>query len=291
MINLVLSVLCISTFMLLFKFFERYQIDVFQCIVFNYWVAFICGLFFIPDVSFIEITQANWLPFAIALGASFITVFTLTGKTVKHFSVSAASVSMKLGLVFPVMFAFLIYGEGYNNVKLAGIIFAFIAVILSTYRPSSEHHKHTSFQFMLPFLVFIGSGLCDAGVQYANKKLLNDSDVAPFVMMNFLFAALIGSVILAFQIIRKKSLIQWKSVAGGIAVGIPNYFSFLFMLKALENMSWGSSVIFPVSNLSTIACSTVAAFIFFRERISKINLMGLAFAFASIVIIILSGYI
>ena len=144
---------------------------------------------------------------------------------------------------------------------------------------------------MLTFFVFIGSGLCDSAVQYANKKLLNDSDVAPFVMMNFFFAAFIGSIILIIQIIRKKASFEWKNVAGGIAVGIPNYFSFLFMLKALENMDWGSSVIFPVSNLSTIACSAVGAFILFKERISKINIAGLAFAVASIVLIILSGYI
>ena len=110
-------------------------------------------------------------------------------------------------------------------------------------------------------------------------------------MMNFFFAALIGSILLIIQIIRKKASFEWKSVAGGIAVGIPNYFSFLFMLKALENMDWGSSIIFPVSNLSTIACSAVAAFILFKERISKINLTGLAFAVASIVLIILSGYL
>lgn len=291
MIYLILSVICVASFILLFKFFERYQIHVFQSIVFNYWIAFICGLFFIPDKPFIEITQAGWLPFAFVLGASFITIFTLTGQTVKCFSVSVASVSMKLGLVFPVMFAFLIYGEDYNILKLIGIIFAFVAVVLATYRARSEHNKHTKFQFILPFIVFIGSGLCDAGVQYANKKLLTDTDVAPFVMMNFFFAAVIGSVILLFQALRKNTSLEWKSVAGGLAIGIPNYFSFLFMLKALENMSWGSSVIFPVSNLSTIACSTIAAYIFFKERISKVNSVGLAFAVASIILIIISDYL
>lgn len=289
MIYLILSVLCSASFVLLFKLFERYHIHVFQSIVFNYWVAFSCGLFFIPKNSFPQIVSSNWLPFAFALGASFICIFTLTSQTVKLFNVSAASVAMKLGLVFPVMFAFLIYSEGYNNLKLTGITFAFVAVVLATYRQSNERHKHTKLQFMLPFVVFVGSGLCDSGVQYANKKLLGDHDVAPFVMINFFSAALIGSVILLFQIIQGHRKLEWKNVFGGIAVGVPNYFSFLFMLKALGTMSWGSSVIFPVSNLSTIACSAFAAFIIFKERISKINLLGLTLAIVSIIVIILSN--
>lgn len=288
MIYLILSVLCVASFTLLFKVFNRYHIHVFQAIVFNYWVAFVCGLFFIPSNSFAAIIHSNWLPFAFALGASFICVFTLVSQTVKHFSVSAATVSMKLGLVFPVIFAFLIYGEGYNNLKLLGIFFALIAVILATYRQSKEYHHHTKLQYLLPFVAFAGSGLCDAGVQYANKVLLSNNDVAPFVTMNFFSAALVGSFILLYRVAEKNAMLEWKSVWGGFAIGIPNYFSYLFMLLALEKMNWGSGIIFPVSNLSTIALSTIAAYIIFKEKSSKVNLLGLAFAGLSIMLIILS---
>jgi drug/metabolite transporter (DMT)-like permease len=290
MIYLILCVLCTSSFVLLFKVFERYQIHVFQAIVFNYWVAFLCGLLFIPGYSFAEILHAAWLPFGLGLGVSFLCIFTFVSKTVKLFSVSAASVAMKLGLVFPVIFAFVLYNEGYNIVKLAGILLAFVAVVLATYRKRGEHQHHSKLQYLLPFIVFAGSGMCDAGVQYANKQLLAERDVAAFVMMNFFSAAVAGSTVLLYQLKRNQAALAWKNVAGGMAVGIPNYFSYLFMLRALETMNWGSSVIFPVSNLSTIACSTIAAFILFKERISPMNLVGLGFAFASIILIILSNY-
>ncbi len=289
MIYLVLSVLCTAAFILLFKVFEKYAIQTFDAIVFNYWVAFGCGVFFVPKNTFGDIAHANWLWFAFVLGAGFITVFTLTGETVRLFSVSAASVSMKLGLVFPVIFAFLIYEEPYNSLKLIGILFAFVAVILSTYRHLDEHHKHAKLQMLFPFIVFAGSGLCDSGVQYANKVLLGSSDIIPFVTMNFFTAATFGSTVLAYRFISRETKFKWRNVAGGIAVGIPNYFSFVFMLKSLETMNWGSSVVFPVSNLSTIACSAFAAFIFFKEKISKINLLGLIFAVVAIVLIIVSN--
>lgn len=289
MVYLILSILCTASFTLLFKSFERYHIHVFQAIVFNYWVATFCGLFFLADSSFLKILTASWLWFAFVMGVSFITVFNTVSKTVKYFSVSAASVSMKLGLVFPVLFAFIFYDEGYNKLKLLGIAFAFVAVVLATYRHSKEHHQHAKWQYFLPFIVFIGSGLCDSGVQYANKELLQTSDVGPFVMMNFFAAALAGSAALSYHIISKQATLQWKDAVAGIALGIPNYFSYFLMLLALESMTWGSSVIFPVSNLSTIGCSTIAAFVLFRERISVVNAIGLCFATASIVIITLSN--
>jgi drug/metabolite transporter (DMT)-like permease len=126
-------------------------------------------------------------------------------------------------------------------------------------------------------------------VQYANKELLSNNDVAPFVTMNFFAAAIVGTVILLFRVAEKKAVLEWKSVVGGITLGVPNYFSFVFMLMALETMAWGSAIIFPVSNLSTIAISTIAAYIIFKERSSKINLIGLGFAALSIILIILSN--
>ena len=80
-----------------------------------------------------------------------------------------------------------------------------------------------------------------------------------------------------------------KSVVGGIALGIPNYLSFLFLLKALATLNWGSSVIFPVANLGTVAFATIVSFIVFKERISKINIAGLAFAAVAIILIMMSN--
>ena len=293
MVFLTLSVICSAILILLFKVFERNGIPVFQAIVFNYCTAAACGFTFLPDHQTVlsgSFLHAGWFPVSMLLGAMFIMVFNLTSLTTINFGVSTASVAAKLGLVFPVLFAFFLYGESFNVLKLAGILFAFAAVVLSSIKEKQPGHAAVKKALLfLPYAVFIGNGACDSVTQFVNKKYLMHEGIAEFAMFIFVAAGAIGCGILLFSIISGKSKLNFKSLMGGVALGIPNYLSFLFLLKALATLNWGSSVIFPVSNLGTVAVATVVSFVAFKEQISKVNLIGLAFAAVAIILIVLSS--
>ncbi|MBK7150006.1 MAG: DMT family transporter [Bacteroidetes bacterium] len=289
---LTLSVVCSALLVVFFKIFEKYNVPVFQAIVFNYISATICAFFFLPDKEFVttgNIVFAHWFPFAFLLGSLFIVIFNLTSIATLRYGISTASIAMKLGLIFPVLFAFIIYGEPFNWLKLIGIGLAFVAVVLSSIKeePKSKDH-HSSFAW-LPLIVFLGSGLCDSLTQFANKKYLHSSGMEEFSFILFLAAAVGGSSILIFQMVSGKTTFHIHSMLGGILLGIINYFSFLFILKALANVSWGSSVVFPVSNLGTVAVATLTGIILFKEQLSRINILGLIFAAASIILIIFAS--
>lgn len=292
MIFLFFSVVCTAGLILAFKIFARQHIPVFQAIVYNYISATICAFIFLPDkepVTSGAVFTAPWLPLALMLGTMFIIVFNLTSRTTVQYGVSTASVAMKLGLVFPVLLAFIIYGEAFNRVKLLGILFAFVAVILSSLKEEANLQNHKSSFAILPLIVFIGSGTCDSLTQYANKTYLSTTGMEEFSLFLFIAAGIVGTSALIYQLFTGATAFNYKSLVGGVLLGIINYFSFLFLLKSLATISWGSSVVFPVSNLGTVLVATLAGVTFFREKISKINLLGLAFAVASIILIILSG--
>lgn len=301
MIYLILSVICTAMLVLAFKIFNRRQIPVFQAIVFNYISATLCAFVFLPDKQAVlsgHIFAEPWVPFALFLGSMFIGVFNLTAITTGFYGVSTASVAMKLGLVFPVLLAFTVYGEPFDWMKLAGIVFAFAAVILcsvkedgdpvDTDNQSDNTNKaahHSSFA-ILPVIVFIGSGACDSLTQLANKKYVSAEGMEGFSFFLFATTAVIGMAIFIYQLARGKAKFHSGSLAGGVLLGIANYFSFLFLLKALATVPWGSSVVFPVSNLGTVALATLAGIVFFKEKISKLNMLGLAFAAVSIGLIV-----
>ena len=290
MIYLLLSILCTTGLILMFKIFEQRNIPVFQAIVYNYLSATICALIFLPDKSQLltgAVFSSAWLPLSLVLGSMFIFVFNLTSRATVRYGVSTASVAMKLGLIFPVLLAFTIYGENFNWLKLLGIVFAFAAVILSSLKEEAVKHK-SSFA-LLPMLVFFGSGACDSFTQYANKKYLSNSGMEEFSLFLFVAAACFGSAVFVFQLITKRTSFNVNSLIGGTVLGVINYFSFVFLLKALANINWGSSVVFPVSNLGTVAVATLAGIVLFKEKISKVNMLGLTFAFISITLIILSS--
>ncbi len=296
MIYVLLSILCTAMLVLAFKLFDRLQIPVFQAIVYNYLAATICAFLFLPDKSTVVngvILSEPWVPFALFLGSMFIGVFNLTAVTTQLYGVSTASVAMKLGLVFPVLLAFVWYGEPFDGLKLTGILFAFVAVVLCSikdddvYSESRELKKQTQSSFaILPIIVFIGSGVCDSLTQFASKKYVSADGMEAFSFFLFAAAAIAGSIILVSQLARGTTKFHVKSLVAGSLLGVVNYFSFLFLLKALSLVHWGSSVVFPVSNLGTVALATVAGIVFFKERVSKLNLLGLVFAAASISLIV-----
>ena len=294
MLFLTLAFVCSAILILLFKVFERNGIPVFQAIVFNYCTAATCGFIFLPDHHHVlsgEFIAQGWLPLSIFLGMMFITVFNLTSITTISYGVSTASVASKLGLVFPVLFAFCLYNEGFNWIKLTGILAAFVAVILSSLKEKQAGPViNKSKLHLLPYIVFIGSGACDSLTQFANKRYLMNTGIEEFVMFIFVAAGVTGLTVFSFQLITGRTKLNPKSILGGIALGIPNYLAYLFTLKALVNLSWGSSVIFPIINLGTVAFATIAGFIAFKEKISGINFIGLVFAAISIILIVLSNF-
>ena len=293
MLFLILSFICSAILILLFKVFERNGVPIFQAIVFNYCTAATCGFIFLPDRSTVTsgaFLSQGWFPVSVVLGAMFIMVFNLTSLTAVNFGVSTASVASKLGLVFPVLLAFGIYHESFDAMKLVGILLAFVAVVLSSIKDKPAVHSAagTALKF-LPFAVFFGNGACDSVTQFANKHFLMHQGIAEFAMFIFVAAGTVGLIILFFMLATRRVTLHIKSIIGGIALGIPNYLAFLFLLKALATLSWGSSVIFPIANLGTVAVATLVSFVLFKERISKINLTGLAFAAAAIILIVLSS--
>ena len=109
-----------------------------------------------------------------------------------------------------------------------------------------------------------------------------------FVMFIFTSAALTGLAVLAFKLINGTLKLSPKSIIAGILMGIPNYFSYLFLMKALANPSMKSSVVFPVSNLGVVAVVTASGILIFKEKLSRVNLLGLVFAAIAITFITLS---
>jgi drug/metabolite transporter (DMT)-like permease len=292
MLFLILAFICSGTLILLFKVFERRGIPIFQAIVFNYTTAAICGFIFLPDhhevLSGRFLTEA-WLPLAIALGMMFITVFNLTSVTTVRYGVSTASVASKLGLIFPVILAFTLYHEAFSQLKLAGILFALLAVILSSIKQdasaANSAGRHAVF---LPYLVFIGNGACDSLTQFANKHYLGKTGMEAFAFFLFASAACSGWAIMITQLLRGKMKIDVRSIWGGVVLGISNYLSYLFILYALSAVTWGSSVVFPVSNLGTVAFATLISYLAFKERLSGTNMAGLACALVAIILIVIA---
>lgn len=291
MIYLLLTVLLNALLAVIFKLFPRYKIDTLQAIVFNYWVCVITGSLFLGEfpIGVQSLTQA-WFPFALLMGFGFIMVFNLFGYCTKSEGITTATVANKLSLVIPVIFSVFLYSESLSLVHILGILIAFPAVYLAA---SSAEVKtddgQKSFHFGWTALLFLGSGLLDTAMKYVQQKHLESpASQAIYTIHVFAVAGCIGSLILLYLLFTKRVILSFRNLLGGIALGIPNYFSIYFMIRMLNSNFLKSSALIPLSNVGVLFASSLFALLLFKEKFSPKRWIGLVLSVVVITLLALA---
>lgn len=284
MIALALSVLCSSLIFVVFKLFGTYKIQTLFAIITNYFVASCCGLLFYGgDVSIYDIVQRPWFIKTLALGLLFILIFNIMAKTAQKAGVSVASVATKMSFVIPVIIGVLAYKEELSWLKIVGIVLALGAVYFASIKQESITMSRDV--LLLPFLVFLGSGTIDAAIKYFQETQLTTEEFPLFSATVFAAAGCSGLVFVGAKAFTTPLKVNPKNVLGGIALGIPNYFSIFFLLKALENDTWNSASIFTINNVAIVMFSTLLGILLFKEHLSLKNWGGIVLAVISILMV------
>jgi drug/metabolite transporter (DMT)-like permease len=270
-----------------FKVFPRFKVDTLQAIVANYWVCVATGSIFLGyfPVSSTSITQA-WTPWAILMGAGFISIFNLVAYCTRIDGITTATIANKLSLVIPVLFSIFLYSEQTGVMKILGIALAFPAVYLTT-RVKGEEGKVQS--LFWPALLFLGSGLLDTLVKFVEQKFLDTPQVqAEYTIHVFSTAAVIGTVLIIVLAALGKIKLHPRNIIAGIVLGVPNYFSIYYLIRLLNSDYMESSAAIPVSNIGVVVTSSLVALIIFREKANKQRIIGLVLAIAAILLISLA---
>lgn len=282
MIYLFFSILSSSLLYIIFKLFKQFKINTYHAIITNYFVAFSFGLFMSDSgMNLMEVTASKWFTGTIVLGLLFILIFNIMGITAQRSGVAVTSVATKMSVVIPVVFGLFVYNESAGFLKLSGILLALVAVYLASVK-SREGFKWRN--ITLPFLLFIGSGLIDTSLKFLETNYVEKPAHFPiFSTTIFGFAALFGLLLLIFK---RNEKLEFRSIIGGIILGIPNYFSIFFLLNALSTEGLESSTIFTVNNVSIVMLSTLVGLLVFREKLLTKNWVGIGLAIISIFLVV-----
>ena len=289
MLFLIFSIVLTSYLTLSFKMLERWKLNNLQVIVFNYITCVITGSLVNGNfpVNKTNIEQP-WMPWAIAMGLIFFFLFNVIAVSAQRIGIAVTSVANKLSLVIPFLFSVYLYDEQASFIKLTGIVVALIAVAMTFYTKQekvSGRPKKSGWVLLLPVILFIGSGLLDSMIKYVEDSFLDGTNNDDYITTAFLFAALSGLVSLVVQWFTQKKAISWKAILAGIGIGIPNYFSIWCLVQVLKEYQGNSSAIIPINNMGIVVFSAFAAWLFFKERLSALNWMGVALAVIAIALI------
>lgn len=286
--------LCIvfsASLIVIFKVAGQRQVRTLPMIAVNYWVAALCGFLLweeVPAASYI--LNAAWLPWSIGLGVMFIMVFNLIGMSAIRGGIAVTAIAQKMSLAIPILAAVILFGESLSLLKVIGILLAMGSIFMTTYKPKklieqddlSLGKTSMSLAFLLPLTVFFGSGSCDTVLLVIDKNYLQPTDTDYLNTILFLTAGIAGTVFLIVQVLRGKEKLRCRQLLFGVILGIPNYFSLYFLIKALQRSGMESSVVFPMVNIGVVTTAAVVAYFGFKEHLTKFNILGIALAILAI---------
>jgi len=285
---IILAILSGVFVLCVFKLFDRFGISTAGAIIVNYLAAGLTGYFCSGHhESFFDLAGKTWLWYCIPLGFLFYSVFYLMSVTIQKISVAACSVENKMSVVMPVLFSVLFVGETLDFLKGTGILLALVAVYFATKQNDPSNSSRNL--IWLPVIVFVGSGLIDISINAAKTYyLITPGDNELFTICSFLSAFVFGLISVPF----KKNFhlnvrFDIKTIAAGIILGIPNYFSIFLIIKSMETGVLKTAQLFPVLNISNVTLSSIIGFTLFKEKLNRMNWFGIALAVVSILLIAL----
>lgn len=293
MLNLILTILFTSWLLIAFRVFDLYKIDHLQAIIFNYIVCAITGFFFFHNYE--KITELNsldtWIVLAIVTGSCFMPTFYLMAYTVKTISVTVSTIASKISLIIPVSVSILYLNKegGISLLSGIGLVLGLGAILLSSIKKEEGQNTgaiKSKFQYFLPFLVFLGGGLVDVLINITNFNYLPADKSSLFPFFAFSAAASVGLIVLVIRLIFMNEKLKIRNLIGGIVLGIPNYLSIFFLLRALRDFDNNGALIFPILNICVILINALIALLFFKEKLSRYNYIGLLMAIVSLLLII-----
>lgn len=306
MFSLLISVLCSVTIVFIFKYYDRFKVNTFQALVFNYFTCVIVGWLATGRPSLAPLAEAGaWQGAGLVLGGLFIGTFYLVARTAQRVGVSAASVANKMSMVVPVLFNLVVLKlaqRPYTLLNYVGMALALLAILFTALprragaQPSVDatatptemagnaalHHAPTSRAgqaWWLPLLLFLSSGAGDSLLNYTSSKLLPDAATRTlFPLLTFGTAGLIGLLLLAAKVLRGTEKLAVRNVLAGMALGVPNFFSIYFLIQALSAFGNDGAFVYPLANVTVILLGAVGAALLFREQLGGRGRLGLAAA-------------
>lgn len=216
-------------------------------------------------------------------------MFVIIAKSSQIVGIAITTISNKMSVIIPIIVSLIIDpNDILTGFKATGIILAVLAVFLSVYRKRKVEFDPRN--IYLPIILFLGMGLVDSFVKYAQQFYVADDILPVFTVVLFAMAALAG---LTTKFIRKtsfKELYKPKTMAWGLALGISNYGSLYFLIKALNykqdtGFTMDGSIVFGINNLGVIALSVIIGLLVFKEKFLKINWVGIILSFIAIYIL------
>lgn len=276
MISLLLSVLCSFAIGVIIHFNEKRQLNRWMVMAANYWTATLLGFFLQGNGQLVFTPLEAGL--SVVGGVFFVLGFFLIMHSIHKKGLAIPVTLMRLSVIFPVLFSIIFWNETLENSQIIAFIMTLIAIALFSFRENFARtfqniRDNLSQIFLLVFVLGLADTLTRSLEYYGVPQKFPS-----YLMLLFFTAAVITTTVA----VRSRSNGVIYAIIMGIVLGLPNYFTSHFILKALEHFP--AVFVFPVFNLSVILLSVGFALWVLGERITTTEKIGILVAVPAIIL-------
>ena len=229
-------------------------------------------------MSIPNLSQTAGLPFCVGLGIVnglvYLGGFVFMQWSTKHNGVVLSSIFMKLGILVSTLISIIWFREMPTTLQVIGFILAVLAIIVINYRKGTSLSRGSWALILMLCL----SGMCD-GMSKIYEVFGN-----PQIQNTFLFFTFGSATVFCLWLMKRRGeRLGKKELLYGSLLGIPNFFTSLFLLNALRRIP--GVIAFPTYSVATILVVALAGLLIFREKLEKKQIVGAALICVALVLL------
>jgi drug/metabolite transporter (DMT)-like permease len=265
---LLLSLLSSLSIAVALRNFEHKGRDRTVVIASNYIMAGTLGYVLSTGAQF----DSSIIAFGIGMGFFFFIAFYSYSRAIKSKGVAASVTIGRLSLAVPVTLSILLWGEKPLPADIASLLLIFFIILTWEGKPGK-----VSPILLMIFLLF---GLLDSALKYFKLQFPGVDD-GSFLVIVF-YSAMTWSWC---YILVKGKKPKPGDMTAGLLMGVPNFFSSFFLLKALTSIP--AYIVFPSINVGMIILSALTGYLLFKEKLDRKKVVLLILG--AVAVLVLTG--
>ena len=284
MFELFLTIIFSTLIIISFRLINKFKIDELGAIVVNYFFATAWGVVFWKQaINLQDFAAKPWFALSLVIGVLFIVTFFLLSRSTAKAGLAITAVASRMSVLIPIIAGLLLFNDSLSFLKVLGICLALISFFL-IFKPKGKMKVKVG-RILPPFLLFLGIGTNDTIMKYIQYHFLNGDETLLLVNV-FFISLLIGLVLLVIRYVKKSQTMSYKELLAGFILGTLNFGATYYFIRSM--MILESVVLFPLVNVGIVTLTSISGLLFFREKLSRINWIGIFTAVIAIVIISMS---
>ncbi len=228
-------------------------------------------------------TDGTTVMFGAATGAVYVLSFLVFMAGIGKGPLAVPVTVMRLSVVVPVVTAIFAWNESPGLARWLGIVLGLGAILffgagVAGGRAEAAARGTSRAFWLLMAGLFLSMGL--ASVLLKTFGVVSPgAPRMPFTWLLFTFAGVFTWIV----ILARRLPLDRRTFALGLALGVPNLFSTVFTLRALQSVP--ASVVFPFINVTVIFGATLLGLVVWRERLGRLSITGLVLAAVALLLL------